>query len=133
MRKPFVVLIAAAAFVPVACFGPAQARWKSEYATVPAEVQAWYHRQQTTPETRRRLSAEWYRFCCDHADTVSAKFVKTDGRWMYQTDGSDQWQAMPDDIVQPDVMTPSSKPVLFVDATFHQYGPVCFFPGGTGT
>jgi len=48
-------------------------------------------------------------------------------------DGETEWRTMPQDIVQSDVQTPHSNAVLFVDVTGHGFGPVCFFPGGTGT
>ena len=47
---------------------PAAARWKQDYATASPEVRAWYQRQETTAETRKRLGAKWYKFCCDDAD-----------------------------------------------------------------
>ena len=111
----------------------ASARWKEQYASIPPEERAWYERQQTTAETRERLRAAWYMICCDHSDTVNAKFVKSGDRWQYQEEGTSQWREIPQDIVQPDVMTPHGKSVLFVDATGRNFGPVCFFPGGTGT
>ena len=112
---------------------PASARWKEEYAKVSPDERAWYERQQTTPETRARLHASWYQFCCDHADTVKAKFLLRQDHWFYQLDGETEWRTMPQDIVQSDVQTPHSNAVLFVDVTGHGFGPVCFFPGGTGT
>lgn len=111
----------------------ADARWKPEYANVSPEERAWYERQQTTMETRKRLSAYWYQFCCDHSDTVNAKFSKSGDRWQYQEEGNSVWKDIPQDVVQPDVMTPHGKAILFVDATGRNFGPVCFFPGGTGT
>jgi hypothetical protein len=109
------------------------ARWKQDYANVPAEERAWYERQTTTPETRARLQASWYLMCCDHSDTVNAKFLKTGDRWQYQEEGTSAWREIPQDIVQSDVMTPHGKGVLFVDVTGRNFGPVCFFPGGIGT
>jgi hypothetical protein len=35
--------------------------------------------------------------------------------------------------VQTDIAAPRGEPILCVDATYHNYGPTCFFPGGTGT
>jgi hypothetical protein len=95
----------------------ASARWKEQYASIPPEERAWYERQQTTPETRERLQASWYMICCDHSDTVNAKFSKRGDRWQYQQEGTSEWRDIPQDIVQPDVMTPHGKSVLFVDAT----------------
>ena len=97
------------------------------------DERAWYERRQTMPETRARLQASWYQFCCDHADTVKAKFVLRQDHWFYQMDGETEWRTVPQDIVQPDLQTPHSNAVLFVDVTGHGFGPVCFFPGGTGT
>lgn len=111
----------------------AQARWKAEYVNSSPEEQAWYERQETTPEWRERVKASWYQKCCDHADTVRAQFDKRDGLWVYREIGQTEWKKIPQDIVQPDVSTPHGEAVLFVDATGNHYGPVCFFPGGTGT
>ena len=110
----------------------AEARWKAEYASVSPEERAWYERQTTTEETRKRLNAAWYKSCCDGSDTVKADFDKKDGHWRYRRDGETAWHAVPDDAVQPDVQTPHGKPVLFVDQTHLNAGPVCFFPGAAG-
>ena len=133
MRLLVGLATSAALLIPIVGLQPADARWKEAYASASPEEQAWYHRQQTTPETRQRLGAHWYRYCCDHSDTVRAKFSNSEGQWMYQEEGSTEWKSIPQDVVQPEIDTPRGKPVLFVDATFHQYGPTCFFPGGTGT
>jgi len=111
----------------------AEARWKPEYASHTQQQRDWYESQTTTVATRQRIKAYWYTSCCLHADTVRAHFTvnKVDGadKWLYQIDGTHEWHAVPDDTVQPDIQTPEDKPVLFVDATGHDYGPVCFFPG----
>jgi hypothetical protein len=111
----------------------ADARWKPEYASRTQEQRDWYERQQTTPETRERIKASWYVFCCVHADTVKARYAvnKVDGadKWFYQVEGSTEWRAVPGDTVQPGIETPDDQPVLFVDATGRNLGPVCFFPG----
>jgi regulatory protein YycH of two-component signal transduction system YycFG len=60
----------------------AHARWKPQYASVSPEEKAWYDRQHTTEETRKRINAPWYMVCCDDADTVKADFDKKDGRWI---------------------------------------------------
>lgn len=126
----------ASASIVLACsclmLPPASARWKEEYANIPPAERAWYERQQTTAETRARLQAPWYLVCCDHSDTVNAKFSKKGDRWQYQEEGASDWKDIPQDIVQADVMTPHGKSILFVDATGRNFGPVCFFPGGTG-
>src|SRR5947209_20154261 len=70
----------------------ASARWKEEYANIPREERAWYERQQTTSETRERLQASWYLICCDHSDTVNAKFSKRGDRWQYQEEGASDWR-----------------------------------------
>jgi hypothetical protein len=51
---------------------------------------------------------------------------KVDGadKSCYQVEGS-----VPGDTVQPGIETPDDQPVLFVDATGRNLGPVCFFPG----
>lgn len=123
--------LALAAVSLVALVSSAEARWKPEYASADPEVRAWYERQTTTPEWRKRVGAEWYRSCCDHGDTVEAEFKK-DGQWAYRLRGQSEWHSLPDDVVQADVMTPGSKPVLFMDH-LRNFGPICFFPGGTGT
>jgi len=109
------------------------ARWKAEYASRTQQERDWYERQQTTPETRERIKASWYVFCCVHADTVKARFAvsKTSGadKWFYQVEGTTEWRAVPADTVQPGIETPGDQPVLFVDATGRDFGPVCFFPG----
>ncbi len=112
---------------------PAIARWKQEYVKAGPEERAWYQRQETTAETRKRIGAKWYKFCCDDADTVKAKFALKEDRWFYQADGDGEWRAIPQDAVQQDVQTPHSEPVLFVDATYLHAGPVCFFPGAAGS
>ncbi len=128
------VVIASAVAVAALLFvlAPAFARWKPEYASASPEEQAWYQRQQTAPEWRKRKNVDWYKSCCDHSDVVKAKFAKADGRWKYQEIGSSEWKDIPDDVVQPDVMTPRSQAILFIDSTWLHFGPVCFFPGGTG-
>lgn len=122
-----------AAFALACLLSGAEARWKAQYAQVSPEERAWYERQQTTPETRARINASWYLICCDHSDTVNAQFQKKNGVWQYQIEGETVWRDIPQDIVQPDVMTPHGKAVLFVDATGRNFGPICFFPGGAGT
>jgi len=131
MRRIATVLLVLAG--SAALHAPSEARWKDQYATANAEVRAWYQRQVTTPETRKRINATWYKFCCDDADTVNAKFQLKEDRWLYQLDGESEWRTIPQDVVQQDVQTPNSRPVLFVDATHLKAGPVCFFPGGSGT
>ena len=131
MRRIATVLLVLGGCVVVAA--PAAARWKQDYATASPEVRAWYQRQETTAETRKRLGANWYKFCCDDADTVKAKFTLKEDKWFYQADGDGEWRAIPQDAVQQDVQTPHSEPVLFVDATYLHAGPVCFFPGGAGS
>ena len=131
MRRIATVLLVLGGCVVVAA--PAAARWKSEYAKANPEEQAWYQRQVTTAETRKRLGVNWYKFCCDDADTVSAKFELKQDKWFYQADGEAEWRAIPQDAVQQDVQTPHSRPVLFVDATHLHAGPVCFFPGAAGS
>ena len=133
MRLVIGLVTSAALLTPIFAFNAADARWKEEYSSASPEEQAWYRRQQTTTETRRRLGTNWYQYCCDHSDTVHAKFSKSEGQWMYQEEGSSEWRSIPQDAVQPDIDTPRGKPILFVDATHHNYGPTCFFPGGTGT
>ena len=131
MRRIATVLLVLAGS---ACLSaPGQARWKNEYATASAEERAWYQRQETTLETRQRLNARWYKYCCDDADTVKAKFQLKQDQWFYQLDGDGEWRSIPQDVVQQDVQTPHSKPVLFVDATYLKAGPVCFFPGAAGS
>jgi hypothetical protein len=114
----------------------AQARWKAEYASAPKSTRDWYERQTTTAETRKRINAQWYISCCLHADTVNARFAvsKLNGadRWFYQIEGTTEWREVPADAVQPGIETPHEKPVLFVDATGREFGPVCFFPGVGG-
>lgn len=110
-----------------------EARWKPEYAQLSQEDKDWYSRQKTTPEWRDRVGKQWYVYCCDHADTVEAQFQKKGQVWQYRLPGTNDWLDLPQDIVQPDVMTPHSKPVLFIDALSYKLGPVCFFPGGAGT
>ena len=129
-RIATVLLVLTGAYV---VSGSAAARWKPEYAKASAEEQAWYQRQETTAETRKRLGAKWYKFCCDDADTVNAKFELKEDRWFYQAEGDSEWRAIPQDAVQQDVQTPHSRPVLFVDATYLHAGPVCFFPGASGS
>jgi hypothetical protein len=111
----------------------ADARWKAEYASRTQEQRDWYESQITTPETRERIQASWYISCCLHSDTVKARFAvgKTDrgDTWFYQVDGTQEWHAVPVDTVQPGIETPNDQPVLFVDATGRDFGPVCFFPG----
>lgn len=124
---------AAAAILLVLLSSPVIARWKDSYADAPPDVKAWYRRQTTTAETRKRLGATWYKFCCDDADTVEAKVDKRDGHWFYQLKNESEWRPVPDDTVQDSVMTPYGKPVLYVDATYLHAGPVCFFPGGSGS
>ena len=131
MRTIATVLLVLAATTCLSA--PGQARWKDEYASASPEVRAWYQRQETTAETRKRLNARWYKFCCDDADTVKAKFQLKDDKWFYQLDGDSEWRSIPQDVVQQDVQTPNSKPVLFVDATYLKAGPVCFFPGAAGS
>jgi len=110
-----------------------EARWKAEYASRTPQQRDWYESQKTTPETRARIQAAWYISCCLHADTVKARFAvsKSDrgDKWFYQVDGSKEWRAVPVDTVQPGIETPEDQPVLFVDATGRDFGPVCFFPG----
>jgi hypothetical protein len=123
-------------FMLVVLAGPtsqAQARWKAEYASHTRQQRDWYESQTTTAATRERIKASWYVSCCLHADTVKAHFTvsKVDGadRWLYQIDGTTEWHVVPSDTVQTDIQTPDDKPVLFVDATGRDFGPVCFFPG----
>ena len=130
MRNAFLVftLVLLAAPLP-----QADARWKPEYASRTQQERDWYERQQTTPETRARIKAGWYNYCCAHADTVKAHYTvsKVDGvdKWFYQLEGTTEWRAVPGDTVQPGIETPGDQPVLFVDATGRDFGPVCFFPG----
>jgi len=131
MRRIATVLLALAASATLVDHG--EARWKDEYAAASAEVRAWYQRQVTTEETRKRLNARWYKFCCDDADTVKAKFELREDKWFYQLEGESAWRGIPQDVVQQDVQTPNSRPVLFVDATHLKAGPVCFFPGASGS
>ena len=84
----------------------AQARWKPEYASASPEERAWYDRQTTTAETRKRIGAAWYLSCCDDGDTVDADFKKSDGHWHYRRKGEMEWHRVPDDAVQADVQTP---------------------------
>lgn len=114
---------------------PSFARWKNEYVSFSPEEKAWYARQQTTEETRKRLNASWYKYCCDEADRVDAKFKfdRSTGQWFYQMKGSDQWKQIPEDTIQPLVDTPHGEAILFIDQTYLNAGPVCFFPGGGGT
>ncbi len=123
-------------FMLVILAGPlsqADARWKPEYASHTQQQRDWYESQTTTAATRERIGARWYTSCCLHADTVKAHFAvsKTDGadKWFYQVDGTKEWRAVPGDTVQPGIETPDDQPVLFVDATGRDFGPVCFFPG----
>ena len=110
-----------------------EARWKPEYASHTPQVRDWYESQTTTAATRHRIKANWYISCCLHADTVKARFAvsKVDGAdtWFYQIEGTKEWRVVPADTVQPDIATPQDRPVLFVDATGQDFGPVCFFPG----
>ena len=111
----------------------ADARWKAEYASHSPQVRDWYESQITTPETRERIQASWYISCCLHSDTVKARFAVSKSnradKWFYQLEGSTEWRPVPADIVQPGIETPNDQPVLFVDATGRDFGPVCFFPG----
>jgi len=120
-------------FVLAGPISQAQARWKAEYASHSKQERDWYESQTTTAATRERIQANWYISCCLHADTVKARFAvsKVDGadKWFYQIEGTKEWRAVPADTVQPDIATPEEKPVLFVDATGREFGPVCFFPG----
>jgi hypothetical protein len=130
MRIAFFVFMFAFLAIPAA---QVDARWKSEYASRSQHERDWYERQTTTEETRRRINAGWYLYCCEHADTVKAHYTvsKVDGadKWLYQLEGSTEWRAVPGDTVQPGIETPNDQPVLFVDATGRDFGPVCFFPG----
>lgn len=110
----------------------AESRWKPEYAQNSPEEQAWYQRQQTTPEWRKRVGLEWYNYCCDHSDTVEAQFRKDGKGWNYRLPGEAEWKLLPSDVVQEDIPTPRGRPVLFVDATGRGLGAVCFFPGASG-
>jgi hypothetical protein len=128
----FIATLALALFLSAS----ASARWKAEYAQLPQSTRDWYDQQTTTPETRARLKAGWYKYCCAHADTVKARFTvnKVNGtdQWFYQVGGSQEWHLVPADTVQPNIETPDRQPVLFVDATGRNFGPVCFFPGVGG-
>ena len=109
------------------------ARWKAEYASHSQQERDWYESQTTTAATRERIQASWYTSCCLHADTVKARFAvsKSSGadKWFYRIEGTKEWRAVPADTVQPGIETPDDQPVLFVDATGRDFGPVCFFPG----
>lgn len=103
------------------------------YNNVSQATRDWYESQTTTPETRARIHRDWYISCCLHSDTVKAKFsvnrVNGADVWFYQLEGTTEWHEVPADTVQPDIETPTHQPVLFVDATGNNLGPVCFFPG----
>jgi len=130
MRNAFLVFTLVLLAAPLS---QADARWKAEYASHSPQVRDWYESQTTTAETRERIAASWYISCCLHADTVKARFAvsKSSGgdRWFYQVDGTKEWRSVPADTVQPGIETPGDQPVLFVDATGRDFGPVCFFPG----
>ncbi len=130
MRIAFLLFMLAVLAGPLS---QADARWKPEYASRTQQERDWYESQTTTAATRARIKASWYIFCCAHADTVKAHYAvnKVDGadKWFYQIEGSQEWRAVPGDTVQPGIETPGDQPVLFVDVTGHDYGPVCFFPG----
>jgi len=130
MHKKVCAMLGAAC---LAALGSAQARWQAQYADFPNRMRDWYESQTTTPETRERLKATWYISCCAHADTVKAHFAvgKSNGgdKWFYQVEGTKEWHTVPADTVQAGIETPTDEPVLFVDATGRNFGPVCFFPG----
>jgi hypothetical protein len=130
MRNAFLVFSLALLAAPLP---QADARWKPEYASRTQQERDWYESQTTTPETRQRIQAAWYTSCCLHADTVKARFAvsKSSGadKWFYQIEGTKEWRTVPADTVQPGIETPGDQPVLFVDATGRDFGPVCFFPG----
>lgn len=132
-----IAVAALALLVLVLGANTAGATWKPEYAALPQQTRDWYSSRTTTPETRARIEAGWYLFCCDHSDTVKAKFKvdKATGadRWFYQLPGESGYpHEVPADTVQPNIPTPDGQPVLFVDATGRNFGPVCFFPGVAG-
>ena len=133
MRIAFPMLMLAVLAAPLS---QADARWKPEYASHTQEQRDWYESQTTTAATRERINADWYISCCLHSDTVKARFAvsKTDGadKWFYQIEGTKEWRTVPADTVQPGIRTPVDQPVLFVDATARDFGPVCFFPGVGG-
>lgn len=130
MRRAFFLFMVVILAIPLS---QVQARWKPEYASHTKAVRDWYESQKTTLATRKRLNANWYVSCCLHADTVKAHFtvnrVNGADKWLYQIEGTTEWHVVPDDTVHADIKTPDDKPVLFVDATGHGFGPVCFFPG----
>jgi hypothetical protein len=132
MRIAFFVFMFAFVFLASPA-SQVDARWKVEYASHTPQVRDWYESQTTTPETRERIQASWYISCCLHSDTVKARFAvgRSNGgdKWFYQVDGTKEWRAVPADTVQPGIETPNDQPVLFVDATGRDFGPVCFFPG----
>ena len=95
MRTIATVLLVLAGSAAVS--GQSEARWKDEYALANPDVRAWYERQVTTPETRKRINASWYKFCCDDADTVKAKFELREDKWFYQLEGESAWRSIPQD------------------------------------
>ena len=82
----------------VVCFaGFAHARWKPEYANMPAEIRAWYAQAQTMPDSRPRKE-KGYVGCCNHGDVVDAQFEtkKTPSgyveEWYYKNSGNGRVQ-----------------------------------------
>jgi hypothetical protein len=105
----------------------ADARWRSEYASQPAEVQAWYQNAELTPEAQKRFP---WKKCCSHADVVKTRFNvnrTTAGYEWFWLDG-ETWRRVPADIIHWGETAPGGEPTLFVYAGKE----TCFYPGDGG-
>ncbi len=107
--------------------GPAEARWKAEYANAPQAVRDWYQNAELTKKAQMRFA---FKSCCAHSDVVKTQFRvnKTDGRdeW-YWLDGT-AWRRIPDDIIHWGESAPDKQPTLFV----YRGHETCFWPGESG-
>jgi hypothetical protein len=114
----------------VVCFaGFAHARWKPEYANMPAEIRAWYAQAQTMPDSRPRKE-KGYVGCCNHGDVVDAQFEtkKTPSgyveEWYYKTPEMAEYKRIPNDIIHWGEAAPYGLPTLFV----YNGEEICFWP-----
>jgi hypothetical protein len=114
----------------VVCFaGFAHARWKPEYANMPAEIRAWYAQAQTMPDSRPRKE-KGYVGCCNHGDVVDAQFEtkKTPSgyveEWYYKTREMAEYKRIANDIIHWGEAAPYGLPTLFV----YNGEEICFWP-----
>jgi hypothetical protein len=112
-----------------ALFCAAHARWRPEYAGLPADVRDWYERAELTPAAQRRFN---FKSCCAHSDVVRTRFRvgKSDAgdRWEWLDNGT--WREVPADIIHFDEHAPDGQATLFVLPGTSQ--PTCFYPPDGG-